>query len=716
MTEHRSVNLILILILVFAISLHSGHVNKKRAFTLEDVYRIKSISGLCVSQDGSKLLFSVTAYDLQKGARNSDIHMLNLKSGQQIQLTVQEKSDNQPFWSGDGRSIYFLSNRKGGTQIWKISPFGGEATQVSDFYSGINSPILAEQNDKIFFTAPVFPECMEDGDCNEKLDKQLKEGQFQAHLADSLLYRHWNAYREWKYTHLFYFSMKEKKCYRITHGKQDYPPFSLGGGNGYTVSPDGNEICVVGNHDPNQASSTNSDLFTINLTSDTFRPVNITSVNKAYDGSPAYSPDGRYIAYLTQSIPGYEADKFRLALYDRGSGNSGIVTENTDNWIQDFQWSRDSRFIYFTVMEKGRSPLYRLDIKTHRITKILTGHSVDEFIVSPDGRKLIFTRSRVGEPHEIWQYQIGRKNSLKCLTAFNGKLRQEVDIRPAEEHWVSGANDHPVHLFVVKPHGFDPSRTYPLIINIHGGPQMMWSDSYRSDWQVYPGYGYIVAFPNPHGSTGYGQAYTAAISSDWDGKVMDDIEHVTDYLAGLDFVDEGRIGVMGWSWGGYAVMWLEGNSARYRAFAAMMGVYDLDSMYSSTEELWFPEWDLGGKPWDKTASYFKQSPSSHVLNYKTPCLVITGERDFRVPYTQSLQFFTDLQLMNVPSRLIVFKNDGHWPDFVRSMPVYYNAHLEWFHKYLKGKPAPFDTEKLIRNQPFTEKNNEKKRIMFKQED
>jgi dipeptidyl aminopeptidase/acylaminoacyl peptidase len=694
------------MILVFALSVHGGNVAKKRAFTLEDVYRIKGISGLSISPDGHRLLFSMTSYDLKKGKRNSEIHLLNLKTGQQVQLTVQEKPDYHPFWSGDGRNIYFLSSRQGGTQIWEISPFGGEAKKVSDFYSGVNSPVLSEQNDKIFFTSPVFPKCMEDSDCNERMEKQLTEGQVQAHLADSLLYRHWKTYREWRYTHLFYFDLKEKKTHSVTAGKQDYPPFSMGGGNGYTLSPDGGEICIVGNHDANLASSTNSDLFTIDLKSDVFRPVNITSVNKACDGSPSYSADGRYIAYLTQSVPGYEADKFRLALYDRKSKKNEIVTQDIDNWINDFQWSRDSRFIYFTVMEKGHSSLYRIDVQTWRITEILSGHSLAEFILSPDGRKLIFTRSRVGEPYEIWQYQIGRKKSLRCLTAFNRELSQEVDIRPAEEHWVDGASDHPVHLFVVKPHGFDPKQKYPLIINIHGGPQMMWSDSYRSDWQVYPGSGYVVAFPNPHGSTGYGQDFTTAISSDWDGKVMEDIERVTDYLAGLDFVDEERMGVMGWSWGGYAVMWLEGNSSRYRALAAMMGVYDLDSMYSATEELWFPEWDLGGKPWEKTGSYFKQSPSSHVRNFKTPCLVITGERDFRVPYTQSLQFFTDLQLMKVPSRLIVFKNDGHWPDHVRSMPVYYNAHLEWFHKYLKGKPAPFDTEKLIRNQQFVEEKIE----------
>ena len=240
----------------------------------------------------------------------------------------------------------------------------------------------------------------------------------------------------------------------------------------------------------------------------------------------------------------------------------------------------------------------------------------------------------------------------------------------------------------------------PLILNVHGGPQMMWSDSLRGDWQVYPGAGYIVAFPNPHGSTGFGQAFTDAISGDWDGKVMTDIGKVADHLAELPYVDKGRMGAMGWSWGGYAMMWLEGHAHRFKALAAMMGVYDLRSMHGATEELWFPEHDLTGTPWEKAAAYERMTPSSQVKAFKTPCLVISGERDYRVPYTQSLQFFTDLQEMGVPSRLIIFKNDGHWPDNLKSMPVYYNAHLEWFQKYLGGGPAPWKTEDLVRNLVF----------------
>jgi dipeptidyl aminopeptidase/acylaminoacyl peptidase len=369
--------------------------------------------------------------------------------------------------------------------------------------------------------------------------------------------------------------------------------------------------------------------------------------------------------------------------------------------VETVRWAPDSKSILFLVQEKGVYPLYRIGIASGKISKVLTSKTIREFSVHADGRGVHFTRSAVGEPVELWTARFDGQ-SPRRLTTFNQALENEVDIRPAEEMWVKGADGRKIQVFVVKPHGFVAGKKYPLILNVHGGPQIMWSDGFRNDWQVYPGAGYVVAFPNPHGSTGYGQEFTAAISRDWNGKVMEDIEKVADHLAGLPYVDADRMGAMGWSWGGYAMMWLEGTRTRFKALASMMGVYDLRSMHGATEELWFPQWDLGGTPWANAEGFERMNPSSRVAHFKTPCLVITGERDYRVPYTQSLQFFTDLQSLGVPSRLIVFKNDGHWPDNLKSMPVYYNAHLEWFHTYLGGNRAPYCSEKMIRNMAFDE--------------
>jgi len=364
--------------------------------------------------------------------------------------------------------------------------------------------------------------------------------------------------------------------------------------------------------------------------------------------------------------------------------------------VTDLAWSSDSRRLYFQADVKGRTPLHEIDVAGGQI-RLLTGvGTLDGFKVAADDRWAVLARRRVGEPWELYRLDLARPGdgAGTRITGHNAAVASEVDIRPAEEMWVDAADGARIQVFVVKPHGFDPARKYPLILNVHGGPQQQWTDALRGDWQVYPGAGYVVAFANPRGSTGFGQAFTAAISKDWNGKAMDDIARVTDAVAALPYVDPERLGAMGWSWGGYAMMWLEGHSTRFKALASMMGVYDLRAMYSSTEELWFPEWDLGGPPWEQPDLYRRLSPSESVTSFKTPCLVITGERDFRVPYTQSLEFFTDLQKMHVASRLVVYERAGHWPSW-HEMALYYDAHLDWFHRWLGGGAAPSDPKEVV---------------------
>jgi len=666
---------------------------EKRAFQIEDLYRLKGVQHLALSPDGSRLAFEISSQDLKAATRNTQLWVLEVASGQAKQLTFSGKSDTAPQWSKDGKTLYFLSSRVGGSQLWALDASGGEARKLTSFEAGVGAPKLVPSSNRVVFEASVFPEAMTDGARQKELSEKLENGPVQAHLADSLLYRHWTEWRDFQVSHLFTATF-EGKVEAITSGKQDYPAFWQS----WDLSPDGKEVCVTTNTDPVPARSTNQDLFLIALEGD-HTPQRITGDNPAADQEPKYSPDGRYIAYKLQTKPGHESDRFRLAVYDRAAKTRKVLTEAIDNWVEAFQWSADGKAIWFTVQEKGRWPLHRVEVATGKITRLLEGQSIKEFVISPDQKAAYLTKTRVGEPAEIWRYGFDTKE-LKRLTSFNQAVADEVDLRPAEEQWVKGADGKDIHVFLVKPHGFDPAKKYPIILNVHGGPQMMWSDTLRGDWQVYPGAGYIVAFPNPHGSTGYGQAFTDAISGDWDGKVMTDIEKVTDHLAALPYVDKDRMGAMGWSWGGYAMMWLEGHTTRFKTLAAMMGVYDLRSMHGATEELWFPEHDLTGTPWDKATAYDRMNPSSHVKAFKTPCLVITGERDYRVPYTQSLQFFTGLQEMGVPSRLIVFKNDGHWPDNLKSMPVYYNAHLEWFQKYLGGGAAPWKTEDMVRNLAF----------------
>ena len=666
---------------------------EKRAFHIEDLYRLKGVQHLALSPDGSKLAFEVSSLDLKAAKRSTHLWLLETATGAAKQLTFSGEADTAPQWSKDGKTLFFLSSREGGSQLWALDASVGEARKVTSFEAGVGAPKVLPGSNKVVFEASVFPEAVANGAMHKELSKKLESGPVQAHLADSLLYRHWTEWRDFRFSHLFVTTF-EGKVEAITSGKQDFPGFEQAWG----LSPDGKELCVTTNTAPVPARSTNQDLFLISLEGDR-TPRCITGDNPAADQEPKYSPDGRFIAYKVQTKPGHESDRFRLAIYDRQAKTRRVLTEAIDNWVDGFQWSEDSKALWFTVQEKGRWPLFRVDIASGKTNRMLESQSIKEFVVSPDQKAVFLTKTRVGEPVEIWRYAFETRD-LKRVTAFNQAMADEVDIRPAEEFSVKGADGKDIHVFLVKPHGFDPAKKYPLILNVHGGPQMMWSDTLRGDWQVYPGAGYIVAFPNPHGSTGYGQAFTDAISGDWDGKVMTDIEKVADHLAALPYVDKDRMGAMGWSWGGYAMMWLEGHTTRFKALAAMMGVYDLRSMHGATEELWFPEHDLTGTPWDQAQTYERMNPSSHVQAFRTPCLVVTGERDYRVPYTQSLQFFTGLQEMGVPSRLLVFKNDGHWPDNLKSMPVYYNAHLEWFQKYLGGAPAPWKTEDLVRNLAF----------------
>ncbi len=677
---------IFLTILSFSLTLFALDGVKKRAFTIDDLYRLKNISGLTVSQDGKFIAFSVSEADYKKGTSCSHIFLLNTEENTLKQMTFGKNTDYSPKFSTGGKYIYFLSTRNRTPQVWRIPVDGGESEKITDFSMGVDS--FKPLNDKtIVFSTYIFPECGADSSKNKEMSEKMKKNPVQAHFGNKLLFRHWTSYRDFKYSHLIKYNIEKKKYTAITKGEVDYPAFWQS----FDISPDGKTIVTSVKDVPNPESSTNNDLYLVDI--DTGKLKNITKQNKAFDGDAKFSPDGNYIAYRTQKVPGYESDRFRLAVYNLKNGKTKILTEKIDNWVNSFFWSKDSKAIYFTVMEKGYTPLYRVNIETGKIKKVLKKVYIREFAVA-DG-KIYASISSVGKPYDIYSFNLKTLEKAR-VTNFNLEVEKEVDIRPAEQVWVKGSDGAKIHLFIVKPHNFNPSKKYPLILNVHGGPQYMWADSFRGDWQIYPGAGYIVAFPNPHGSTGYGQEFTKAISRDYTGKVMEDIEKVTEYLKKLPYVDEERMGAMGWSWGGYAMMWLEGHNKHFKCLVAMMGLYDLPSWYGSTEELWFPDYDCGGAPWENPDYYKKASPSSYVENFKTPCLVITGEKDYRVPYTQSIQFFTALQKMNVPSEIIIFKNDGHWPDPVKSMPLYYNAHLEWFNRWLKGGKAPYRSVDMIK--------------------
>ena len=685
-------------VLAVAVSAAADDAAAKRPYTLEDFYRVIGVADPALSPDARTVVYAVTTSDVKAGKRTQSLWRVDSDGRNARRITFADANDSHPFFSPDGRTLAFVSTRAGDPQVYFLPTAGGEAEKKTDVPGGVSDPVFSADGTKLVLAATVDPGCGADAACNRSSLEAREESKLKAWVEDSLLYRQWDSWREGKRTHVYLLDLATGKAVDATPGDFDSPVHSVGGPRGFDLSPDGKELAFTSNRTQDPAANTNADVWAVRLDGGPealAAPRNLTAANGGWDGTPRYSPDGKWLALRRQVTPRFEADRFRIVLLDRAKGKERDLTESFDNTIGDFAWSADSRRIFFTAEVKGRTPLHELDVATGTIRVLSAVGLLDAFALAKDSSFAVVARRRIHQPTEIWRIDIAPKANPEGtrLTTHNAALEAEVDIRPAEEMFIPGAGGTPVQTWIVKPHGFDPSKKYPLILNIHGGPQQQWADSFRGDWQVYPGAGYLVAFPNPHGSTGFGQAYTSAISGDWDGKVMEDVAKVTDALEKLPYVDKGRVGAMGWSWGGYAMMWLAGRTTRYKALASMMGVYDLRSMYSATEELWFPEWDLKGTPWENPEAYRKQSPSEFVKGFKTPTLVLTGQKDFRVPYAQSLMFFTDLQKMKVPSRLVVWEKAGHWPSW-QEMALYYAAHLDWFARYLGGAPSPWDPKAM----------------------
>ncbi|MDR3651877.1 MAG: S9 family peptidase [Paludibacter sp.] len=683
----------LFLIILFVSS--EAIFSQKTAFRIADLYKIHYVGAPVISPDGKHLAFTVTNDDMPKGKSTTEIYVMDANGNNMKQITNGEKSIFDPHWTNDNRGLYYVSIVSGTSQVFHYIFDKGQSIQVTNFSMGVSDPVVSPDNKLIAFTSEVYPECGADSKSNALTDSLANNGPVQAYVADHLLFRHWTEYAAGKFSHIIIYNIEKKSYTDVTPGEFVSPTFMLGGGIGYNFSPDSKELCYVSNHTVHPEATTNSDLFLVPVTGG--KSVNITKDNEAWDGSPIYSPDGKYIAYRKQVIPGYESDLFRIALYDRQTSESKIITESFNNWIDDFKWNADSKSIYFEAEVTGNQPVYQIDIASKKITAVTGEKTIYGFDTDNQGH-LYYAANSVEKPTELYRMKLSN-GKVSELTDLNRELENTVDIRPVDTVWVNGADNIKEEVFIVKPHNFDPTKKYPLVLNVHGGPQSQWMNSFRGDWQVYPGAGYVVAYANPHGSTGYGQDYTREISGDWGGKPFFDLMKVTDALANLSYIDSTRMGAMGWSYGGYMMNWFQANTKRFKCLASMMGLYDLRSMWGSTEEIWFPNFDLKGQPWNSDL-YKKFSPSEYVKNFATPTLIITGQLDFRVPYTQSIQYFTTLQTLGIPSRLIILKNDGHWPNTVKSMPLYYDAHLDWFHKYLGGDPAPYDVNKMVKNEAY----------------
>ena len=659
-------------------------------FTVQEMLRIQRVADPQLSPDGSWVAYQVTVPDVAANRNLTQIFVVAAAGGEPRQLTSGAPSSTTPRWSPDSRRLAFTT----GGQIWTMAPDGSDRKQVTSVSTGAAGPVWSPDGRWIAFASDVYPDCPDDA-CNRRRAEEAEKNPVKAHVADRLLYRHWTTWKGGKRTHVLVVPAEGGAARDLTPGDWDAPPFSLGGPPDYAFSPDSKELAFARNTDRFEATSTNSDIFVVAVAGGEAR--RLTGDNKGADSSPLYSPDGRFIAYRSQATPTFESDRWQLMLYDRRANTRRELLPKFDAHVEGFAFAPDSASIYLVSGERGEHPVFNVSVADGSVRKLLGGFN-DDVRVSPDGRFLVFTRSSAAAPTEIYTARLdgvvplgAAANQAAQLTHTNDSLMGRFGLRPAEEVTWAGAGGTKVAGWLVRPPDFDASKKYPLLVLIHGGPQSAWNNSWSYRWnpQIYAARGYVVLMPNPRGSTGFGQQFTNEISGDWAGKVYTDIMNGVAQVAAMPFVDGSNVGAAGASYGGYMVNWILGHNdhpqVRFKALVSHAGVFNLTSMYGATEELWFPEWEFRGTPWDAPELYERWSPHRFAKNFGTPTLVTHGELDFRVPVDQGLQLFTYLQRRGVESRLVVFPDEGHWILKPANSQFWYTTVLDWLDSHLKRK-------------------------------
>jgi dipeptidyl aminopeptidase/acylaminoacyl peptidase len=656
---------------------------QKAPFDFDAMMKLKRISDPQVSPDGRWVAFTVQSVDVGQNSRSRQVWIVPVLGGNPRQLTSEGDNDS-PRWSPDSRRIAFVSTRGGSSQIWMMDADGSAQRQVTRLASEASGAVWSPDGKFLLFTSQVYPECNADDACNARRIEEESKSKVKARIYTTLLYRHWNQWQGKRRSHLLVVPPEGGPARDLTPGfKFDVPPFSLSGGGDYAVSPDGKEVVYAANLDEDQATSTNWELYTVPVEGGEAKKI---STSPGADASPKYSPDGKWLAWRMQARAGYESDRWRLAVMNRETGAIEVLTENLDRHVTGLAWHPDSRRIAFTVEDRGRQQAQLIPVTGGGARVITQGAMhIDDIQFTSDGKSLIYSEQSGSSPVEIYRAVSG--GTPVALTRLNDSVLLAHDLRRLEEFTVNGAEGVPVHSFLLKPPGFDPARKYPALILIHGGPQGAWGETFSYRWnpQVFATAGFVVAMPNPRGSTGYGTRFTDEINGDWGGKVYEDIMAVTDYVSKLPYVDGERMAAAGGSYGGYMVNWLLGHTNRFKAFVSHAGVYDLRSMGGETEELWFTLWEFKGMPWQTPEIHEKWSPSVYAQNFKTPTLVIHGELDFRVPYGQGLQLFTALQAQKIPSKLLIYPDEGHWILKPQNSQLWYKTFLDWVTEWTARK-------------------------------
>ena len=657
---------------------------QKRPFDFNALMELQRIGDPQISPDGRWVAFTVQSVDMAANRKPTEIWTVALDGSAKPQRITHEGSANsRPRWSPDSRRIAYISDRGGSSQIWLMDPDGGNARQATNFSTEADGELFSSDGKNLLFTSQVYPECGADDACNKKNLDADKASRVKARIYTELLYRHWTEWQTRRRSHLFAVGVGGGPPKDLTPGTIDVPPFSLGGPDDYDISPDGQEVCYSMNADPVPATSTNADLYVVSINGG--QSVKITSTPGA-DSSPQYSPDGKYLAWRAQFRAGYESDRWRLLVLERKSGKVTNLTESLDRWVNSFTWRRDSAGLFFTTVDRGQQAIQQISLTGGAVQIVARADAeLDDMQFTRDGKTMVYTQQSGVSPIEIYRASSGGGAAVP-LTHLNDQVLNDRQLTPLEDFWVDAPDGSRVQSFVVKPYGYRVGQKYPVLMLIHGGPQGFWGHSWTYRWnaQVFAAAGYVVVMPNPRGSTGYGQKFIDEINGDWGGKAYDDIMAATDYAVNnLPYADPAHVGAAGASFGGFMINWILGHTERFKALVSHDGVYDQPGEFGGTEELWFPLWEMGGTPWDKPDDYRKWSPSSYAQDFHTPTLVIHGELDFRIPYSQALELFTALKLQKVPAKLLIFPDEGHWVLKPQNSQLWYSTVIDWLDSWVK---------------------------------
>jgi dipeptidyl aminopeptidase/acylaminoacyl peptidase len=666
-----------------------------------------------------------------------------ISGGEPFKLGVAQPGDSDPEFAPDSKHILFVSSRENGQQLWladfdSATGAASNAHRITNISTEAGSPKWSPDSKSIVFTSSVYPDCapitdtdFSTGDtCNKEKDAALAASKVKAQVFTHLLYRHWNHYTGDKRSHLFLLSVDGGGMRDLTpNDSHDVPPFSLDDSScGCDLSPDSKELAFTENPDPVPAISTSAQIYTLDLTDPSAKPVKI-STSAGGNFNPAYSPDGKYIAWRSQARAGYESDKFRLWLYNRATKTGKNLLPDLDDWVNEIVWSADSAGVFLVTGKTGGALAFGADLAGNFDRLVGDGEFSDlRPLPSYLGSGLIATLMAADRPPEIVRidtrpYEI--VGSIPCIeptkgkdkkkwekvcetankdlwpanpypkfthiTHLNDSLLAQLDLPKMESFWFSAKDGTKVEGFLIPPPGFDPAKKYPVKFLIHGGPEGDWGDmwSYRWNAELFAANGYVVIMINPRGSTGYGQAFVDGVNGDWGGKPF------TDLMTGLDyaeehypFIDKNRECALGASYGGYMANWILGHTNRFKCIVSHDGMFDAESAFGSTEEDWFNIWEFKGHPWDYYGKpdsenpFRKWSPSLSAKNFKTPTLVVHGQLDYRLDVSEGFQLFDTLQLLGVPSKMLYFPDEGHWVLKPQISELWYKTVNDWVDQWV----------------------------------